>query len=37
MIDPFGHTWSLAAHIEHPSPEQMEKRRQESFAKMQQT
>lgn len=36
VIDPFGHTWSLATHIEDVSPSQMRKRQQEFFAQMQQ-
>jgi PhnB protein len=26
VVDPFGHKWSLAAHVEEVSPEEMEKR-----------
>ena len=36
VIDPFGHTWSLATHVEDVPPSQMRKRQQEFFAKMQQ-
>jgi PhnB protein len=31
LIDPFGHEWSLATHIEDVSPEEMMKRVQEAF------
>ncbi|HSP07559.1 MAG TPA: VOC family protein [Acidobacteriota bacterium] len=34
LIDPFGHTWSLATHIEDVSPEEM-KRRMETASKPQ--
>jgi len=34
VIDPFGHHWSIASRIEDLSPEQMEQRAQEFFAKM---
>jgi PhnB protein len=36
VIDPFGHTWSLATHIEDVRPSQMRKRQEEFFAQMQQ-
>jgi PhnB protein len=26
VIDPFGHSWTLATHIEDVSPEEMERR-----------
>ena len=26
MIDPFGHKWSLATHVEDVAPEEMQKR-----------
>jgi PhnB protein len=32
--DPFGHTWTIATHIEDVEPEEMEKRSQEFFAAM---
>jgi PhnB protein len=34
MVDPFGHNWSMAQHIEDVSPEEM-KKRQEAFFKQQ--
>jgi PhnB protein len=37
VIDPFGHTWAMATHKEDVAPEEMQKRQQEFFAKMQQT
>jgi PhnB protein len=33
LIDPFGHMWSIATHIEDVTPEEMQKR----MAKMTQT
>jgi PhnB protein len=36
VIDPFGHTWGLATHIEDVTPSQMRKRQQEFMAQMQQ-
>jgi PhnB protein len=35
--DPFGHTWTIATHVEDVSPEEMEKRSQEFFATMAQS
>jgi PhnB protein len=32
--DPFGHTWALGQHVEDVSPEEMERRAREMFAKM---
>ena len=32
VVDPFGHTWSLATHLRELTPEQMEKGMQEAFA-----
>ena len=32
VIDPFGHKWSLATHVEDVSPEEMKKRGAEFFA-----
>lgn len=32
VIDPFGHHWSIATHIENPTPEQMQKRMEEMFS-----
>jgi PhnB protein len=26
LVDPFGHQWSIATHIEDPTPEQMQER-----------
>ncbi|RJP18671.1 MAG: VOC family protein [Candidatus Abyssobacteria bacterium SURF_5] len=34
VSDPFGHSWSLATHIEDITPEQMSERAEEFFAKM---
>ena len=34
LTDPFGHHWSLATHIEDVSPEEIDRRTQEWFAKM---
>lgn len=36
VIDPFGHSWSLATHKEDLSPQEMGKRQQEFMAKMKQ-
>ena len=36
LIDPFGHSWSLATHKEDVSPEEMRKRSREFMEKMQQ-
>jgi PhnB protein len=33
LVDPFGHSWSLATHKEDVSPEEMKKRAEESMAK----
>jgi PhnB protein len=32
--DPFGHTWTIATHVEDVSPEELERRSQEWFAAM---
>ena len=32
LVDPFGHTWSVATHKEDVSPEEMKQRGQEMFA-----
>jgi PhnB protein len=32
--DPFGHSWTIATHVEDVSPQEMEKRSQEYFAAM---
>jgi PhnB protein len=34
VIDPFGHTWAMATHVEDVSPAAMRKRQQEMMAKM---
>jgi PhnB protein len=34
LVDPFGHSWSLATHVEDVSPEEMGKRAQALAAKM---
>jgi uncharacterized glyoxalase superfamily protein PhnB len=33
IVDPFGHEWNIATHIEDVSPEEMPKRQQAFFAK----
>lgn len=33
IVDPFGHEWGIATHIEDVSPEEMPKRAQEFYAK----
>jgi uncharacterized glyoxalase superfamily protein PhnB len=32
LLDPFGHTWSIAKHMEDLSPEEMSKRALKVFA-----
>lgn len=34
LTDPFGHSWTIATHVEDPSPAEMEKRRKEWLARM---
>lgn len=34
VTDPFGHRWALGQHVEDVSPEEMERRAKEAFAKM---
>jgi PhnB protein len=34
LTDPFGHSWSIATHVEDVAPEEMKKRAQEAMAKM---
>ena len=34
VVDPFGHTWSIATHVEDVPPEEMEKRAQAAMAAM---
>lgn len=34
LVDPFGHTWSIAKHIEDLSPEETKKRAMAAFAQM---
>jgi PhnB protein len=34
LIDPFGHSWSLATHKEDVPPQEMKKRAQEEMTKM---
>jgi uncharacterized glyoxalase superfamily protein PhnB len=34
IIDPFGHSWSIATHIEDVPPEEMSKRMVEAFKNM---
>jgi len=36
LMDPFGHSWSLATHKEDVAPEEMRRRSQEQMAKMSQ-
>jgi PhnB protein len=37
LTDPFGHSWSIATHVEDVTPADMEKRMEEMQAKMSQT
>jgi uncharacterized glyoxalase superfamily protein PhnB len=32
LVDPFGHHWSIATHLEDPTPEQMKERMAAAFA-----
>ena len=34
LTDPFGHSWSLATHVEDLTPEEMGKRNKEAMAQM---
>ena len=34
LLDPFGHTWGLATHVEDVSPEEIARRQREAFAAM---
>jgi PhnB protein len=34
LMDPFGHSWSMATHKEDLAPEEMKKRGQAAMAKM---
>ena len=34
VIDPFGHTWGMATHLEDLTPKQMAARQQKAFAEM---
>jgi PhnB protein len=34
IVDPFGHSWALGAHIEDVAPEEMERRANAMFAEM---
>ena len=34
VVDPFGHVWSIATHVEDVSPEEMAKRAEEAMAAM---
>lgn len=34
LVDPFGHLWGLATHIEDVAPQEMEKRAREAMAQM---
>lgn len=33
LVDPFGHTWSVATHVEDVAPDEVERRAKEVFAK----
>ena len=37
LQDPFGHVWALSQHVEDVSPDEMERRAREAFAKMAQS
>ena len=37
LMDPFGHSWSMATHKEDVAPEEMKKRMKEQTAKMEQS
>ena len=34
VVDPFGHTWSLATHTRDMSPEEMQKEQEKAFSQM---
>jgi PhnB protein len=34
VTDPYGHTWSIATHVEDVSPEEMEERSKAAMAAM---
>jgi PhnB protein len=34
LTDPFGHSWSMATHVEDVAPAEMQKRMQAAMAKM---
>ena len=34
LTDPFGHTWTIASHVEDVSPEEMDRRHKEMMKKM---
>jgi PhnB protein len=34
FVDPYGHAWGVAAHVEDVAPEEMKRRQQEMMAKM---
>jgi PhnB protein len=34
IIDPFGHQWTIATHVEDVSPEEMQRRMQEMMKAM---
>jgi hypothetical protein len=34
VIDPYGHSWSIAAHVKDMSPEEMQRAQDEAMAKM---
>jgi PhnB protein len=34
LTDPFGHSWSMATHVEDVAPEEMKKRMKEAMSKM---
>ncbi|HLV95069.1 MAG TPA: VOC family protein [Candidatus Acidoferrales bacterium] len=33
VVDPFGHTWAIATHVEDVAPQEMERRMRDFFAK----
>jgi hypothetical protein len=34
VIDPYGHSWSIAAHVKDMSPEEMQRAQDEAMSKM---
>jgi len=33
VVDPYGHAWAIATHVEDVAPQEMERRMREFFAK----